>query len=201
MQHPTLDIIRDEHAALTAMLRSILLLVAESRRAGQAPDFAVLRAMLFYLDEFPDKRHHRKESLLLFPKLRARSLRARPLLDELEAQHARSERSIRDLEHALLAYEMLGESRREAFERSARHYVDFYLSHMAIEETQVLPLALKAFSREDWAELDAAFAKDRETQPPDPESTNADYRALFSRIVVTAPAPVGLGPALRTEAA
>lgn len=199
MQHATLDIIREEHGALRAMLRSILMLVEECRRAGRPPDFGALRAMLFYLDEFPDKRHHRKESLLLFPKLRARSLRARPLLDDLEAQHARGERAIRDLQHALLAYEMLGESRRAVFEQAARHYVDFYLSHMAVEESQVLPLCVKSLTPDDWKELDDAFMKDRQEVPPGANASAIDFGALFSRIVDTTPAPVGLGPALRAD--
>src|SRR6187431_1401276 len=63
-------IIRDEHAALVAVLRSIGLLLAESRRRSVLPDVASLRAMLFYIDEFPEKVHHTKESGLLFPMLR-----------------------------------------------------------------------------------------------------------------------------------
>ena len=41
----------------------------------------------------------------------------------------------------LLAFEMLGESRREEFEKTVGEYVDFYLSHMALEEREILPLA------------------------------------------------------------
>ena len=65
MTHTTVRIIRDEHVALSAMLRSILLLLAEHRRQGALPDFDALRAMLFYVDEFPEQRHHRKESEIL----------------------------------------------------------------------------------------------------------------------------------------
>src|SRR5262245_51750375 len=107
MTHKAIEIIRGEHAALAAMLRSILLLLAQHRRDGTLPDFAVLRAMLFYVDEFPEKRHHRKESELLFPKLRARTPLQRELLDHLDLDHARGEVRIRDLEHALLAFEMM----------------------------------------------------------------------------------------------
>jgi hemerythrin-like domain-containing protein len=111
MTHVTLRILHEEHAAVAAMLRSILLLLAHHRQQGSLPDFAALRAMLFYVDEFPEKRHHRKESELLFPKLRARSPLARDVLDRLDADHANGERSIRDLEHALLGFEMMGEPR------------------------------------------------------------------------------------------
>ena len=106
------------------------------------PDFAALRAMLFYMDEFPERRHHLKESQLLFPKLRQRR-RSRPVLDRLDQDHARGERAIRDLEHALLGFEMMGEPRRDAFEQAVQHYADFYFQHMSLEEKQILPAGRK----------------------------------------------------------
>lgn len=194
MSHAALRIIHDEHAALAAMLRSLVLLLAEHRRHGTMPDFATLRAMLFYIDEFPEKRHHVKESELLFPKIRQRTpAAARDVLDRLDRDHAGGERAIRDLEHALLGFEIMGESRREAFEQAAQRYVDFYLEHLAIEEKLVLPLAEKTLTAQDWAEIDAAFAANRD--PLTGHEPEDDYRELFSRIVNAIPAPIGLGPA------
>lgn len=187
----TLKILRDEHAALAAMLRSLLMLLAKHRRDGTLPDFATLRAMLFYVDEFPEQRHHRKESELLFPKLRARTPLSRELLDHLDEDHARGERRIRDLQHALLGFEMMGEARRDAFERSAQAYVDFYLAHMALEEREILPLAQKVLTAEDWADLDEAFTANRD--PLTGFEPEAEYQALFTRIVNVVPAPLGLG--------
>jgi hemerythrin-like domain-containing protein len=65
----TLRIIRAEHGVLAAMLRTLPQVLSGRRE----PDFASLRAMLFYVDEFPERLHHPKESELLFPKLRARA--------------------------------------------------------------------------------------------------------------------------------
>jgi hypothetical protein len=47
---------------------------ARSAAPGDEPErfFDVLRAMLFYIDEFPERLHHPKESDLLFPKLARR---------------------------------------------------------------------------------------------------------------------------------
>jgi hemerythrin-like domain-containing protein len=193
MTHLTTRIIREEHTALSAMLRSILLLLAQHRRQNTLPDFTALRAMLFYVDEFPEKRHHRKESELLFPKLRARTPLSRDMLDHLDADHARGERNIRDLEHTLLGFEMLGEPRRQAFERAAERYVDFYLAHMAMEEKEILPLAERVLTESDWAELDAAFSANRD--PLTGHEPEPDYAALFTRIVNLVPAPIGLGAA------
>lgn len=191
MSHPTLRIIHDEHAALAAMLRSIQLLLSQHRRQGTLPDFAVMRAMLFYLDEFPEKRHHFKESALLFPKLRARTPEAAAVLDRLDQDHGRGEAAIRELEHALLAFEMMGEARRDAFEQAAQRYLDFYFEHMTLEEKQILPLAERVLTAEDWAELDKAFLANRD--PLTGHEPDDEYRALFSRIVNVLPAPLGLG--------
>ena len=194
MSHPSLTIIRDEHGALSAMLRSLSMLLAEHRRHGSLPDFSVLRAMLFYVDEFPEQLHHTKETELLFPKLRARCPEVAAILDKLDRDHARGEKAIRDLEHDLLAFEVLGEPRRTAFENAVDRYIDFYLSHMSVEEEQILPLAMKHLSEDDWKELDAAFLANRDPLTGH-EPTDLD-RPLFSKIVQEAPAPIGLGPAL-----
>ena len=115
----TLEIIRDEHQALAAMLRSLSMLLAHARRHGAMPDFDVLRAMLFYIDEFPERLHHTKESELLFPRVRARVPALGPVLDRLDNDHALGETAIRELEHALLAFEVMGPSRREALANTA----------------------------------------------------------------------------------
>ena len=194
MRPLTLDVIHDEHHALAAMLRSLLMLLTHARRAGTAPDFGVLRAMLFYVDEFPERLHHTKESTLLFPRLRQRVPELAAVLDRLDQEHARGEAAIRELEHALLAYEVMGDpTRRDAFEAAAERYVGFYLDHMRIEETEVLPAATRHFTPADWAELDAAFAANRD--PLTGHEPDDAYRPLFQKILMQAPAPIGLGPA------
>lgn len=194
MRPLTLDVIHDEHQALTAMLRSLLLLLTQARRDGTPPDFRVLRAMLFYVDEFPERLHHTKESTLLFPRVRARAPELGPVLDRLEREHVRGEAAIRTLEHALLAYEVMGEARRAAFEAAAELYVGFYIEHMRVEENEVLPAARRVFSAADWAELDAAFAGNRDPLTGR-HAPDADYQPLFQQILMQAPAPIGLGAA------
>ena len=199
MTHPCLTIIRHEHGALSAMLRSIGLLLAEHRRRNTLPDFSVLRAMLFYVDEFPEKLHHTKESQLLFPKLRQRSPEFGAVLDRLDRDHAGGEHAIRELEHELLGFEMLGDTRlgaqrRDRFEQAMNKYIAFYLEHMRIEETEILPLAARVLNDEDWHELDAAFLQNRD--PLAGHEPDEEFRALFRKILMTLPAPLGLGSAL-----
>jgi hemerythrin-like domain-containing protein len=191
MRHPSLHVIQDEHQALAAMLRSMVLLVQQSKRDGKAPDFDVLRAMLLYVDEFPERLHHPKESELLFPLVRARCPELAATLDKLDADHARGEAAIRQLEHSLLAYEVLGEPRRQAFETALDRYVDGYLAHMSVEERDILPAAKAHFSENDWLALDQAFAANQD--PLTGHSAEKSYEPLFRKIVQHAPAPIGLG--------
>lgn len=186
MTHPSLTIICQEHRALSAMLRAITLLLGEHRRRNTLPDFDALQAMLFYVDEFPEKLHHPKESRLLFPRLRGRDAHTDAVLDRLDREHARGETAIRELEHALLGFRMMsetgqGEARRRHFEALMKQYADFYLDHMRVEETEILPLAQAVLSVDEWAELDAAFLTNRDTLA----GCEADevYRPLFRKIV------------------
>ncbi len=192
MAHASLRIIHDEHAALSAMLQSLRMMVQRGPGDGPEQFFDVLRAMLFYIDEFPERLHHTKETQLLFPPVRARAPHLKDTLDKLERDHAHGEAAVRELQHLLLAWELLGESRRAAFEEAVRRYLDFYLQYMKLEETVILPEAEKVLSAQDWQVLDKAFATNGDPltgkYPRDPV-----YDRLFTRIVMRAPAPIGVG--------
>ena len=70
----------------------------------------------------------------------------------------------------------------------------FYLEHMRIEETEVLPLAERCFSDDDWRILDRAFGAHRDALTgAEPE---APYVELFRTIVSITPAPYGAGEAI-----
>lgn len=191
MQHPTITIIRDEHRALSAVLRTLVRMLADHGRDGTLPDFDLLRAMLFYVDEFPDQLHHKEESGLLFPRVRLRSPDAHATLDRLDREHREGHVALLALEHALLAFEMMGPARRETFEQALQRYVDFCLTHIRIEETEVLPLAEAVLTEHDWAELDTVFALNHDplTGHPPPN----EYGALFRRIRAAMPAASGPG--------
>ena len=197
--HPTIRIIRDEHSTLSAVLRSIGLLLSESRRRGIVPNFQVLRAMLFYIDEFPEQVHHTKETSLLFPKVRARSTEAAAVIDRLDREHERSHHAVLGLEHDVLALEMMSEAfdapaRLLRFEKEMHAYIAAYLEHIRIEEVEILPLAERVLTGADWDELDTAFMQNRD--PLTHREGDDAFRPLFKRILMTLPAPLGLGPAL-----
>lgn len=193
MTASALQVIRDEHGAVAAVLRSLGMMI--DRGPGDAPEryFDVLRAMLFYIDEFPERLHHPAESNLLFPKIARARPDLMPVIQRLEADHMQGEGKVRELQHLLLAWELIGESRRQTFADAMKAYAEFYLGHMRAEERELLPAAQACLSAQDWAELDAEFAVGRD--PLTTDVRDPGYDRLFTRIVLSAPAPIGVGPA------
>ena len=193
MLNSALAIIRDEHRSLAAVIHGLRYLVREMRERNATPNFRLLWAMMFYLDEFPEKMHRPKESAYLFAKLRKRTHEADNVIAQLEQQHIVGGRHIRDLELALGHFEAGSSDGLERFSAAVDQFADEIMKHMAFEESTLIPLAKKHLTTEDWVEIGAAFSENG-----DPRfDTEADHecRDLFSRIVNLAPPPIGVGPA------
>ena len=187
-----LTVIRDEHQAIAAVVHALRQMVLEIRQKQAAPNFEALRTLVFYIDAFPERMHHPKESHHLFRYLRARSAAAAALLDKLEREHAYGEQEVLRLQHLLLEYEMLGDSRFAAFEAAVEAYCNGYIGHMQAEEEYVLPLASKLLTHADWARINAEFELNRD--PLTGHKPDKEFAALFSRIARLLPPPVDAGP-------
>jgi hemerythrin-like domain-containing protein len=183
-----------EHASLAAVLNAMSALVREVRLRGRRIDPKVFRAMLYYLDVFPEREHHRKEEFVLFPRIRARTHAADKVLAELAREHEAGEQAIRNLEQAFLRYEERGDSEFAAFAAAADEYVARYYEHMRKEERDVMPLALRVLTAEDWVAIEAEFAEHQDPLAGTTAETAADE--LFHRIVMLVPAPYGVGAPL-----
>ncbi len=189
-----IDVIRNEHRALAAVLGA-LRQVVEGIVAGRfEADFELLAAMIDYVTELPDKVHHPKEDDYLFPALRARSPDVGPVLDGLEEQHRVGPAHVLVLKRALVVYRTSGARSLPAFAAAVNAFVDFQWHHMSTEETKVLPVAREKLQPADWAAINAAFAANGNPW----EGPAGEYRQLFTRIVTLAPAPIGVGDGHRS---
>jgi hemerythrin-like domain-containing protein len=188
-----LAIIRDEHRSLAAVVHGLSYIVDEINQSNSKPDFRLLWAMIFYLDEFPEKLHHPKENAWLFARLRQRTHEADAVIAELERQHVAGARNIRDLELALGQYEAGKPDGLEVFSAAVDKFADETMRHMALEEGTVLPLAKKHLTGADWVEIGAAFSDNGD--PRFDAEADQECRDLFTRIVNLAPPPIGVGPA------
>lgn len=184
----------EEHSSLAAVLNAMTALVREVRERGKRIDPKVFRAILYYLDVFPEREHHRKEESVLFPRIRQRTRDADAILDQLAHEHEAGENAIRDLEQAFVRYEEQGDAEFAPFAEAVDSYVKRYFEHMRKEEREVIPIARRVLSAQDWAEIEAEFAAHRD--PLEGASIETEHDQLFRRIVTIVPAPFGVGPPL-----
>ena len=185
-------IIRDEHRSLAAVLDGLLYFVHKIRDRGATPDFNILGAMIYYIDTVPERFHHPKEEEYLFRFLRLRHPDAVPLLDRLKWEHRAGAEMIRMLEQALTRYQQGGAAEFSNFVVAVEGYASFHWKHMGTEEKEVLPVAEKHLTADDWQIIDAAFLG--HTDPMLGAEAGPECEALFGRILKLAPPPIGMGP-------
>ncbi|HEY3076807.1 MAG TPA: hemerythrin domain-containing protein [Burkholderiales bacterium] len=182
--------IRDEHRSISAVLHALKQLARDAQDPNVKPEFAVFRAMIHYIDEFPEQLHHPKEDQYLFPPLVARVPKTQGLVDALRVEHKQGAKLVRELERALVLFEDSGPAGAREFLKTVDAYADFHWQHMRKEEQEILPLAERYLTARDWEAIDRAFDVNRD---PIAGVRERDFQALFSRIVNLAPEPVGLG--------
>jgi hemerythrin-like domain-containing protein len=180
--------IHDEHRSISAVLHALKHLAREAQDARLKPDFAVFRAILHYIDQFPEQLHHPKEDQYLFPPIVARVPEAKKLVDALHAEHQEGAKLVRELERALVLFEDSWPAGGGEFLERVNAYADFHWKHMRKEEKEILPLAERSLSAKEWEAIDDAFDVN---QDPIAGVMERDFNALFSRIVNLAPAPMG----------
>jgi hemerythrin-like domain-containing protein len=193
-----ISILKSEHRSMSVVLLALKELAGMALDATVQPDWRAFRAMLRYIDEFPERLHHPKEDQFLFARLAARSQQAKALVDDLKSEHIAGGRLIRELERAFLFLEEGWPAGRVEFRSAVEDYAAFHWAHMRKEEEKLLPLAQRELRAEDWKVIDAAFAANID---PVAGIGEQDFRQLFSRIAHLAPAPVGLGEPWKKAAA
>lgn len=183
-------ILKGEHRSISAVVSGLKDLARMAHDASARPDFTVFRAMLRYIDEYPERLHHPKEDEYLFARLAVRYPGAMPLIKELEAEHVEGAKLVRELERSLLFLEDRWPVGAREFRDLVDGYAQFHWSHMRKEEEKILPLAEAHLTESDWEAIGDAFAGNHD---PIADLREKDFQVLFSRIASIAPAPVGLG--------
>lgn len=162
--------LRDEHRSLAAVLHALAGVVDDKEHPA---DPALLRAMLFYIEQFPQRLHHPKEDDYLFSKLRQRTSECDALLAELQQQHTIGAQHFSKMRSALEAGD------RIAFAREVHEFSQLQWQHMGTEERLVLPAASRHLQPEDWSEIAMAFEANGDPRFGMGES----YEALATRLL------------------
>ena len=153
-----IEIIGDEHRAMTSVMHALRILSRKAARAGLPPDFAWLRNILAYLDRYPERQHHPKEERYLLSVLERREPKLARTIMRLQRDHRASAGYIVRMRETLGWWEK-GDARAPTmFVHMATDYAHFNRGHMRTEEKEILPAALALLSQAEWRDIDTAFA-------------------------------------------
>ncbi|HKR47559.1 MAG TPA: hemerythrin domain-containing protein [Paraburkholderia sp.] len=180
-----IQVILSEHRRLTSIVNGMLRVVDGMASGFGLSSAMLMRAMLYYINEFPERVHHPKEEQYLFAQLRARTEEFDAVIGELARQHEDGKLRVRALERALTRYELGGADMLPALRAGVYGYADFYANHRHLEESVILPGAQRYLTVSDWVEIDEAFGANRD--PFESLETEDNLNDLYRLIVQTMP--------------
>jgi len=186
-----LDIIRNEHRAIAAVLHCLSHILEEVRGHSLEPPFDVFELSLRYLSGFSDRFHHPKEDDFLFPALARRDPDSRETIETLQQQHEEGQRLTEELQAHLEIWKEHHPGGFRAFDKAIAAFIDFQWAHLKLEESTIMPAAREHLTAEDWGAIDDAFNENED--PLFGANPKAAFDGLFRKIVAKAPAPWGLG--------
>lgn len=190
MRPAAIQIIEDEHLAISAVLYSLRYLIKEMR-SGKEPNFLLLKAILDYIVSYPDRWHHPKEDLYLFSAIRHRTRDADDLIKRLEREHEEGRRMIEILKQRLIDFQRGEQGAGERFFHAAERYAELEWSHLQTEEDILIPIAERVLQEEDWISIELAFREN--DNPLFGIKPKEEANTLYQKILDLAPSPIGFG--------
>lgn len=180
--------IKDEHRSLGAVMHGLQGVLRQS--AGAETNFVLLRAMLGYIEAFPERLHHPKEDAYLFRLLKERTTDCNDVIAVLERQHVEGARQFDQMRAALAAWEAGIAGAEEQFREAIETFAQQGWDHMRLEEQLLLPAASAHLTTADWAEIAAAFSNNDD--PHYIADAETSFEKLYDRLLnLAATEPVG----------
>lgn len=181
--------IQEDHRHFDALLVCFEKVAADIERDPK-PNFALMDAMIDYIESFLDRFHHPKEDEYLFRLLRQRSPQTEDVLNTLRDQHFAGRKKLETLKDGLARLRR-DRTTVQDFRALLADYIAFERDHVGLEERMILPLARKHLTTDDWRETNAAFGANAD--PLFSEARQQRFEVLFSAIQMMAPPPFGRG--------
>ncbi|MEC9345392.1 MAG: hemerythrin domain-containing protein [Pseudomonadota bacterium] len=186
-----IDIIRSEHARIDAVLGCLDRLSADMARGETVPDLTAFDAILDYMQSFPERFHHPKESEYLFTAVVARAPELDPVIGRLEGDHDDGEERLTGLSRSLERVRAGEAGAVGDFREDVAGYVAFERDHMRTEEKMILSRARDVLDAASMQTLTDAFTG--HTDPLFGENRQARFRTLYSKLLDVIPTPDGFG--------
>ncbi len=163
-------------AKLLALLESEILAI----EVGKTPDYSLLRNIMQYMTQYPDRFHHPIEDLI-FAQLVRREPEVRADVEAQIDEHVSLGLAGREFECLLRATDVDSVDVREGLAVTGLAYIRALREHMLIEEGILFPIAREVLTKEDWKIIDEGV---NTIDDPLFGSVIADeYQRLYSLII------------------
>jgi hemerythrin-like domain-containing protein len=149
-----------EHRNISKLL-AILERELEIFDVGESPDYEVIRSIISYFEVYTEIYHHRQEDLV-FSKLAIRDPATAERIGNLVREHSSGTDRLRRVAKAIDLVLADEEILRERVDAIVREFITQERRHMAMEDREFFPAALKALKPQDWDEIAAAVDSHRD---------------------------------------
>ena len=163
-------------AKLLDLLESEIL----SIEVGKTPDYPLLRNIMQYITQYPDRYHHPKEDLI-FAQLVRREPGVRSDVEALLKEHVSLGTAGWEFDRLLRKADVDSVHMREGVAAAGFAYVRALREHMLKEERKLFPLTMAVLTKEDWQLIDDEV--DAIEDPLFGEMIAEDYQRLYQFIV------------------
>ncbi len=186
--------IKMEHRALGAVLHMLQELLRTVVTNYGSPEFGLLSAALYYIDDFQERCHHPKEDKYLFKSLSAATSEFDGVINGLQAAHVSGAHAVSQLHRYLVRYQGGVSHGLETFRAAVDAYATQMYEHMRCEE-DLLERSRDVIGEPEWARIAAAF--DENDDPLFGNNRREEFGRLYHRIAVLAPRKLkqGMHPA------
>jgi hemerythrin-like domain-containing protein len=127
---------------------------------GDRPDYEVLHAIIAYFEVYPDAHHHPTEDTV-FAKLKLRDPAAAANIGDLAADHRRGAERLRRVARAVESVLADQELLRQDVNDIIHDFIAQERRHIAMEERDFFPAAIKALHPQDWTEIASRLTDQR----------------------------------------
>lgn len=152
-----IELLCQEHRNIERLL-AVLEHELEIFDRGDRPDYDVIRAVIEYFEVHPERYHHPQEDLV-FVKLKLRDPESAARIGDLAREHEEGTERLRRVARAVDGVLADREVLRQHVNLIVREFIDHERRHMAMEERDFFPAAVKALKPRDWAQIASASAR------------------------------------------
>lgn len=160
-----------------------LLAVLEAELAvfdqGGSPDYEMIDTAADYFSNYAENFHHPLENAV-YAQLQARDPAAAEAIGDLEKEHEATSAAAAAFREATRAILNEAELPRDLFHQRSALFIEKERAHIAMEERQFFPEALRCLTAEDWQAVKESFSK--EADPLFGPETREDFRELIARV-------------------